>query len=267
MKEFLTISRRIEGQPRRVMVGPMQHPATELYARMTALHSANMDAQQAEADAYLSQYIGFAKLLELSFKFLQRAYAAELSQHGFVRIKKQGLTKMQAMIDSPTNHAASPEGGSPTKEVLAELLQNATNCEDGAITELMKVTAKHPELFTKDFDLLELVKNAFYSLAASQNGETAKLVKDNFERYLKGFGQIDEDPMCRLLFRHMIFYCALTGYNALLSMAPSQPSRSNKEILKRTSQCSLKLKEASKMYIEYMELRNNGWSRLPREIV
>ncbi len=252
------VSKRVEGQPRRVLVGPKQHPATEMYARYTALHVASMDAEQAEADSYLSQYVGFAKLLDLSFKFLQRAYAAELSQHGFVRIKTQGLTKMQATIDSTSNETVSPEGGSPTKELLAELLEKATNCDEGAITELMKVTAKHPELFTKDFDLLELVKKAFYSLAASQNGETAKLAKDNFERYLDGLGQIDEDPMCRLLFRHMVFYCALVGYNALLAMSPSQPSRTNKEILKRTTQCSLKLKEANQMYVEYLQLRNNG---------
>ncbi len=267
MKEFLTISRRIEGQPRRVKVGPKQHPATEMYARMTALHSATMDAERAEANAYFSQYVGFAKLLDLSFKFLQRAYAAELSQHGFVRIKKEGLTKMQAKTNSPANDTASPEGGSPTKEMLAKLLQNATNCEPDAIAELLDVTAKHPDLFTKDFDLLDLVKNAFYSLAANRNGNMARVVKDNFERYLDSSGQIDEDPMCRLLFRHMVFYCALTGYNAFLSMAPSQPSRTNKEILKRTTQCSLKLKEANQMYTEYMQLKSNGWSRLPGEIV
>ena len=174
---------------------------------------------------------------------------------------------MQATVDSPANDTASPEGGSPTKEMLAELLQNATNCEPDAITELLDVTAKHPELFTKDFDLLELVKNAFSSLAASQNGETANLVKGTFQSYLDGLGQIDEDPMCRLLFRHMIFYCALVGYNALLAMSPSQPSRTNKEILKRTTQCSLKLKDANQMYVEYLHLRNNGWSRLPDEIV
>ena len=258
MVDSLYVSKRVEGQPRRVLVGPKQHPATEMYARMSALHVASMDAEQAEAESYLRHYVGFAKLLDLSFKFLQRTYAAELSQHGFVRIKKQGLTKMQATIDSTSNETVSPEGGSPTKELLAELLEKATNCDEGAITELMKVTAKHPELFTKDFDLLELVKKAFYSLAASQNGETANLVKGTFQSYLDGLGQIDEDPMCRLLFRHMVFYCALVGYNALLAMSPSQPSRTNKEILKRTTQCSLKLKEANQMYVEYLQLRNNG---------
>ncbi len=267
MVDSLYVSKRVEGQPRRVLVGPKQHPATEMYARMSVLHAATTNAEQAEADGYLSHYVGFAKLLDLSFKFLQRAYAAELSKHGFVRIKKQGLTKMQATIDSPSNETVSPEGGSPTKELLAELLEKATNCEDGAITELMKVTAKHPELFTKDFDLLELVKKAFYSLATSRNGEMAKLAKDNFERFLEGFGQSDEDPMCRLLFRHMVFYCALIGYNALLAMAPSQSSRTNKELLNRTTQSSLKLKEASQMYVEYMQLKSNGWSRLPGEIV
>ena len=267
MVEFSYVSKRVEGQPRRVLVGPSRHPATELLARMSRLHTANMNAEQAEADSYASHYVGFAKLLDLSFKFLQRAYEAELSQHGFVRLKKQGLRKVEATIDSPTNATASPQGESPTKEMLTALLQRATNCEDGAIAELMKVTAKHPELFTKDFDLLDLVKNAFYSLAASQNSESAKVVKACFQSYLDGLGQINEDPMCRLLFRHMTFYCAITGYNALLSMAPSQPSRTNKAILKRTAQCDLKLKEAKKMFVEYMQLKSNGWSRLPGEKV
>ena len=140
MVDSLYVSQRVEGQPRRILVGPKHHPATEMYARMAALHGATMDAEQAEADAYLSQYVGFAKLLELSFKFLQRAYAAELSQHGFVRIKKQGLTKMLATNDSPANDTGSADSGSPTKEVLAELLQNATNCEPDAIAELLDVT-------------------------------------------------------------------------------------------------------------------------------
>ena len=262
------VSKRVNGQPRRVLVGPRQHPATEMYARMSALHAATTNAEQAEADGYLSQYVGFSKLLDLGFKFLKRAYAAELSKHGFVRIEKQGLTKMQATIDSPSkDDKKSSDNGAPTKEMLAELLQRATNCEEDAITELTKVTAKHPEIFTKDFDLLDLVKNAFFSLAASQNGEKAKLVKASLQGYFNGASQIDEDPMRQLLFRHMSFYCALIGYNALLSMSPSQPSRTNNELLKRTTQCSLKLKEASQMYTEYMQLKSNGWSRLPGEMV
>ena len=267
MKEFLAISRRIEGQPRKVTVGPKQHPATELYARMSALHSATMDAEQVDADGYFSQYVGFAKLLDLSFKFLQRKYDAELSLHGFVRIKKQGLTKMQATIDSPANITASSEADSPTKEMLAALLQNATNCEPGAITELLGVTVKHPELFTGDFDLLELVKRAFYSLAASRNCERSKLVKSTFERNLEKFGQLEGDPICQILFRHMAFYSAVAQFNLLLSMAPSQPSRTNEAILKRSSQCSLKLEKTIGMYKEYMTLKSNEWATLPGGIV
>ncbi len=267
MKAFLTISRRIEGQPRKVIVGPKEHPSTELYARMSALHSATMDAEQVEADGYFSQYVGFAKLLDLSFKFLQRTYAAELSLHGFVRIKKQGLTKMQATIDSPAKNTASSEADSPTKAMLAALLQNATNCEPGAITELLRVTAKYPEFFWSDFDLLELVKRAFYSLAAGRNCERSTLVKATFERNLEKFGQLEGDPICQVLFRHMAFYSAVAQYNILLSLAPSQPSRTNEAILKRSSQCSLMLEKTINMYNEYSQLRNSGWSRLPGEIV
>ena len=267
MVDSLYVSKRVEGQPRRVLVGPKQHPATEMYARYTALHVATSNAEQAEADSYLSQYVGFAKLLDLSFKFLQRAYAAELSLHGFVRIKKQGLTKMQATIDSPSNDTASSEGEAPTKEMLATLLQNATNCEPGAINELLGVTAKHPELFTSDFDMLELVKHAFYSLAASRNCERSKLVKATFERHLEKFGQLEGDPICQLLFRHMAFYSSVAQFNILLSLAPSQQSRTNDAILKRSSQCSLKLEKTINMFKEFMQLKSNGWSKLPGEIV
>ena len=263
MVEFSYVSKRVEGQPRRVLVGPSRHPATELLARMSRLHTANMNAEQAEADSYASHYVGFAKLLELSFKFLQRAYDAELSQHGFVRIKKQGLTKVEETIDSPTNATGSPQGESPTKEMLTALLERATNCEDDAIAELMKVTAKHPELFTKDFDLLDLVKNAFYSLAASRNNESANLLKAAFAKNLDRFSQSVGDPICQLLLQHAAFYNAVAQYNILLSMAPNQPSRTNEAILRRSTQCSLKLKEAINMYKEYMQLKSNGWSRLP----
>lgn len=267
MVDSLYVSKRVEGQPRRVLVGPKQHPATEMYARMSALHAATTNAEQAEADGYLSHYVGFAKLLNLSFKFLQRAYAAELSEHGFVRIKKQELTKMQATIDSPSKDTGAPEVESPTKELLAELLEKATNGDEGAITELMKVAVKHPELFTKDFDLLDLVKNAFYSLAASRNCERSKLIKAAFAKNLEKFGQNVGDPICQLLLQHMAFYNAVAQYNILLSMAPSQPSRTNEAILKRSTQSSLKLEKTIKMYMEYMQLKSSGWSRLPGEIV